>query len=52
MTSIVKTFAGSPVDAFVIRAAAKAFRATIQSDGEVNVNRIFSHGNHVTYLGV
>lgn len=52
MTSIVKNFASVPVEAFVIRAAAKAFRAAVQSDGEVNVNRIVGHGNHMTYLGV
>lgn len=56
MTSIVKSFAEVPTDAFVIRAAAKAFKAVIaaadDAEARLNVSRVFSHGKRVTYLGV
>jgi len=52
MTSIAQNFGEVPVDAFVMRAAAKAFRAAIDSDGDVNVSRAMTHGNSLTYLSV
>ena len=54
MTQISSTFADTPVDAFVIRAAAKAFRKVVAAeDGDqLNVSRVFNHDKRVTYLGV
>ena len=52
MSAIVKDFDSVPVDAFVIRAAAKAYRSAVASEGELNVNRMVKHGSHVTYTGV
>ena len=54
MTQIASTFAGTPVDAFVIKAAAKAFRKTMAEEigDELNVSRVFNHDERVTYLGV
>lgn len=45
MTEICSTFSESQVDAFVIRAAAKAYKAIIDSsDGPLNVSRVIGHG--------
>ena len=44
MTSIAEAFAGVPVESFVMRAAAKAFRAAVDSDAEVNVSKVVAHG--------
>lgn len=52
MTQICSDFASVPVDAFVIRAASKAYKATIDSEGPLNVSRVFSHGKRVSYVGV
>ena len=54
MTQIASTFKDMPTDAFVIRAAAKAYKATIDSDGDqpLNVSRVFTHGQRTAYLGV
>ena len=45
MTQIASTFAGTPVDAFVIKAAAKAFRKTMAEEigDQLNVSRVFNH---------
>lgn len=51
MTQIASAFSDTPTDAFVIRAAAKAYTATI-SEEPLNVNRVFTHGRRVAYLGV
>ena len=50
MTTIAQQFSDTPVDAFVIRAAAKAFK-TVSSE-PLNVSRVFTHGRTMTYLGV
>lgn len=54
MTQIASDFKDMPTDAFVIRAAAKAYKATISSeiDEPLNVSRVFTHGQRVAYLGV
>ena len=61
MTQIATNFADTPTDAFVIRAAAKAYQATITSRDDVmkgeetttlNVSRVMSHSERVTYIGV
>lgn len=52
MTSIAEAFAGVPVESFVMRAAAKAFRAAVDSDAEVNVSKVVAHGSSMTYIGV
>ncbi len=41
-----------PTDAFVIRAAAKAYSAAINPNESLNVSRVMSHSERVTYLGV
>jgi len=43
MTEIATTFADTPADAFVIRAAAKAYRAAINPTESLNVSRVMSH---------
>ena len=53
MTAIAQTFADVPTDAFVIRAAAKAFKEAISdADETLNVSRVFSHGKRISYHGV
>ena len=61
MTQIASDFKDTPTDAFVIKAAAKAFKATIGNSGSdlsaadekpLNVSRVFTHGKRVAYLGV
>ena len=54
MTEIASTFKDVPTDAFVIRATAKAYKATIDSaqDQPLNVSRVFTHGKRMAYLGV
>lgn len=51
MTQIAEKFADAPLDAFVIRAAAKAFRKAI-GDEPLNVSRVFSHDRTIAYTGV
>lgn len=51
MTAIAQTFGEVPTDAFVIRAAAKAFKKAI-GDEPLNVARVFSHGKRIAYHGV
>ena len=52
MTEITNSFPETPVDAFVIRAAAKAFKTAISSEETLNVSRVFDHNQRVSYLGV
>ena len=53
MTEIASTFKDVPTDAFVIRATAKAYKATIENDNQpLNVSRVFTHGKRMAYLGV
>ena len=52
MTAIVNKFADTQLDAFVMRAAAKAFNATIGPGETLNMSRVFSHGQKITYTGV
>ena len=52
MTTISVKFADVPVDAFVIRAAAKAFRSAMNTNEVLNVSQVLSHKRRVTYLGV
>ena len=52
MTSIAETFPDMPVESFVMRAAAKAFRAAVDAEADVNVSRVVTHGSAMTYIGV
>ena len=54
MTMIRETFSDTPVDSFVIRAAAKAFKATLaqSADEPLNVSRVVRHGERIAYYGV
>ena len=52
MTQIATDFADMPTDAFVIRAAAKAYSEAINPNESLNVSRVMSHSERVTYLGV
>ena len=52
MTAIVNQFSDMQLDAFVMRAAAKAFNATIGPGEPLNISRVFGHERKVTYTGV
>ena len=54
VTEVCTTFKDVSMDAFVIRAAAKAYQATIasSSDESLSVSRVFGHNDRVTYTDV
>ena len=52
MTAIATSFKDVPLDAFVIRAAAKALVATSPDIEQLSVTRVFNHQSRVTYTDV